>query len=113
MKTGNSLIQSQGDQKASSTGKATVNKYWGRFQEALAREVDFGERLPQGMPNFVVDYLQKLMYWAMDSAEAQVKDRSAVLERQETRFMERKAQLEDSLEQANESTSVSSGHQGS
>ena len=76
-------VLAQGDGK--STGKATVNKYWGSFQHQLAHDLSLTSWLPSEIPDFVSEHLIALVDWARRSADEELSVRHSQLdEREET-----------------------------
>ena len=76
-------VLAQGDGK--STGKATVNKYWGSFQHQLAHDLSLTSWLPSEIPDFVSEHLIALVDWARRSADEELSVRQSQLdEREET-----------------------------
>lgn len=87
---------SQPDGEGKSTGKATVNKYWGSFQRQLSEELSLTDWLPSEIPGFVSEHLIALVDWARKAADSELSARQIQLDDRE-QTLDRKAEIDEQL----------------
>ena len=81
--TQDQIVQALSQPDGKSTGKATVNKYWGSFQHQLAHELSLTGWLPSEIPGFVSEHLIALVDWARQSADEELIARQSQLDDRE------------------------------